>query len=324
MRALCSLLKAACGPFNPWGKRRGFCPTQALSLSSAVAVALLASAALHAQDRVFDRKVPADPRGRVEISNVSGKVDVSGWDRPEVSVHGDLEGGVDRIDIASDHGHTTITVRLPSYSFHGGGANLRVQIPRGSELDVSSVSADVTSTAVQGAQRLKTVSGQIKADIAQSDVETKTVSGDVTLHGHGQPAELHVTTISGNVRLDHGAGEFEATTVSGDLTVQLDPARSVRVRTTSGDFSFQGKLTKDADFDAQTVSGEIKLHAGAEAGYQYEVLTFSGEARDCFNVEAERTSKYAPGHRLSGTRGGGQAHVRLKTMSGEVDLCDRP
>jgi DUF4097 and DUF4098 domain-containing protein YvlB len=201
---------------------------------------------------------------------------------------------------------------------------LRVKIPRGSELDVSSVSADVTSTDVQGVQRLKTVSGEIKADIAQADVETKTVSGDVTLHGHGQAAGLHVTTISGNLRLDRGAGDFEATTVSGDLTVQLDPARSVRVRTTSGDFTFQGKLTKDADFDAQTVSGGIKLHASADAGYEYEVLTFSGDARNCFNVEAERTSRYGPGHRLSGTRGNGAGHVRLKTMSGDVDLCDRP
>jgi DUF4097 and DUF4098 domain-containing protein YvlB len=323
MRALCLLSKAACGPFNPCGKRRGFCHTHALS--PAVVAALLGSAAVHAADaRVFDRQMAAEPRGTVEISNVAGRVEVSGWDRPEISVHGDLEGGVDRVDIASDHGRTTITVRLPSYSFHGGGADLRVKIPRGSELDVSSVSADVTSTDVQGVQRLKTVSGDIKADIAQSDVETKTVSGDVILHGHGQPAQLHVTTISGNVRVERGAGEFEATTVSGGLTVQLDPARSVRVRTTSGEFTFQGKLLKGADVDAQTVSGGITLHAGGEAGIEYEVLTFSGDARNCFNVEAERTSKYGPGSRLSGRRGEGGAHVRLKTMSGNVYLCDRP
>jgi DUF4097 and DUF4098 domain-containing protein YvlB len=323
MRALNSMSKVACDPFDRRGRRHGSGLLH--SLSCVVAIGLLASVAARAADeRVFDREMPAEPRGTVEISNVAGKVEVSGWDRPEVSVHGDLEGGVDRVDIASDHGRTTITVRLPSYSFHGGGADLRVKIPRGSELDVSSVSADVTSSDVQGVQRLKTVSGGIKADIAQSDVEAKTVSGDVVLHGHGQPAQLHVTTISGNVQVDHSAGGFEANTVSGDLSIQLDPARSVRVRTTSGDFSFQGKLLKGADFDAQTVSGEIKLHAGAEAGYEYEVLTFSGDVSNCFNVAAERTSQYGPGRRLSGTRGDGGGHVRLKTMSGGVDVCDRP
>jgi hypothetical protein len=41
---------------------------------------------------------------------------------------------------------------------------------------------------------------------------------------------------------------------------------------------------------------------------------------------AERVSKYAPGRRLNGTRGKpgtGEAKVRLKTMSGDVELCDK-
>ena len=124
------------------------------------------------------------------------------------------------------------------------------QVPRGSELDVSTVSADVTSTDVQGVQRLKTVSGEIRADIAQSDVEAKTISGDIALSGHGQPARLHVSTVSGSLRLEHGAGELEATAVSGAVTVRLDSARSVRVRTTSGDLRFEGKLLRGASFDA--------------------------------------------------------------------------
>ena len=100
-------------------------------------------------------------------------------------------------------------------------------------------------------------------------------------------------------------------------------ARSVRVRTTSGDLRFEGKLLRGASFDAESVSGELIVRASAEAGYAYEVTTFSGDIRDCFNVEAERTDKYGPGHRLSGTRAAGGAHVRLRTMSGGVELCDR-
>jgi DUF4097 and DUF4098 domain-containing protein YvlB len=229
---------------------------------------------------------------------------------------------VERVDVTSDHGHTIIKVVLPSYSFHNGHADLRVQIPRGSELDVSGVSADVSTSDVQGVQRLKTVSGQIKADIA-SDGEIQTVSGDVVLRGHGQPAHLHVSTISGDLRLEHGAGDLEATTVSGDLSVRLDSAHSVRVRTTSGGFRFEGKLLRDAAFDAESVSGELSVRASAEAGYEYEVKTFSGDIRDCFNVAPERTGTYGPGQRLSGTRANGGAHVRLKTMSGGIELCDK-
>jgi DUF4097 and DUF4098 domain-containing protein YvlB len=173
-------------------------------------------------------------------------------------------------------------------------------------------------------QRLKTVSGRIKADFGGADVEAKTVSGDVHLTGSGKPAELHLSSISGGIRLEHGAGDLEATTVSGDLNMQLDPGRSVRTRTTSGRTVIQGSVTKDADLDAQSVSGDVKLHASPQGGYEYEVSTFSGSIHNCFGQEAERVNRYGPGERLNGARGNGAGHVRLKTMSGQIDICDKP
>jgi hypothetical protein len=70
------------------------------------------------------------------------------------------------------------------------------------------------------------------------------------------------------------------------------------------------------------VSGDIKLRATTEDGFEYEAQSLSGDISDCFNVAAERTSQYGPGHKLSGTRGAGSAHVRLKSMSGDLQLCD--
>jgi DUF4097 and DUF4098 domain-containing protein YvlB len=216
-------------------------------------------------------------------------------------------------------------VKFPNFSFGGQGVDLKVKVPRGSEVDVTAVSADVNSTGVTGTQRLKSVSGSIRADIAQADVEAKTVSGDVTLHGEGKPAELHLTTISGSIRLERGAGDVEANTTSGEINMQVDSGRSVRMRTISGDLVFRGSLTKDADVDAQTVSGDVKLHAKPETAYEYEVTTFSGDIDNCFNVKSERTSRYGPGERLSGSLGQGSGgHVRIKTMSGDVNLCDKP
>jgi DUF4097 and DUF4098 domain-containing protein YvlB len=271
-----------------------------------------------------DQAVNADPRGTVEVSNFSGRVEVTGWDQPKVSVHANLSGGINNVDVRSDHGRTTITVRMEHMRWGGGGdADLDIKIPKGSELEVTSVSADVTSRGVVGPQRLKTVSGSIKADFSQADTEAKTVSGEVFLRGDGKPASLHATSISGSIHLERGAGDLEATTVSGDLNVQLEPGRSVRLRTTSGRMILQGKLSKDADVDAQTVSGDVKLHAAPEGGYDYEISTFSGSIHNCFNVEAERTSRYGPGERLNGARGNGAGHVRVKTMSGTVDLCDK-
>ena len=295
------------------------------SVAAAVAAALLvAGPTVHASDRDLDQQVAADPHGIVEISNFSGRVEVSGWDQPQVSVHSVNPSDNVTVELSGGHSHTSITVRSHGMWGGGGEADLRIKIPRGSELDVTGVSSDITTDGILGMQRLKTVSGRIKADFAAADVEAKTVSGDVRLIGAGKPVEMHLSSISGSIRLEHGAGEVDATTVSGDLNVQLDPARSVRTRNTSGRTVIQGSLTKDADLDAQSVSGDVKLHASAQGGYEYEVSTFSGSIHNCFNQESERVNRYGPGERLNGTRDKGSGHVRLKTMSGQIDICDKP
>lgn len=275
----------------------------------------------------FDREVAADPHGVVEITNVSGEVDVSGWDRPMVSIHGDLGSGVKAVDVTSEPGRTVIRVVLPSLSWQwlGGGsgsADLRVQVPRDSRLTVSAVSADVSSTGVTGPQRLQTVSGDITAEIGGADQDVKTVSGDVHLRGNGQQANMHVTTISGDMSIQHVAGDLDASTVNGDVNVSLDLAQSVRLRNTAGDVTFQGRLARGAMLDAQSVSGSIDVRAPADGGYEYEASSFAGDIEDCFNVEPQRASRYGPGRRLNGSLGAGSGEVTLRTMSGSVHLCD--
>jgi DUF4097 and DUF4098 domain-containing protein YvlB len=290
--------------------------------SIGVAVLLAGSALAHADERHIEQQLAADPHGVVEISDIAGTVDVEGWDQPQVAINGDVPGGND-VDVKSEHGRITITVRFPSMSFNTRGVDLRVKVPRTGEVDVTTVSADINSRGITGQQRLKAVSGSVRADIAQSDVEVKTVSGDVTLRGDGKSAGLHLASISGTIRLEHTSGDVEASTTSGGINLALDSGRSVRMRTVSGSVSFRGKLTKDADFDAQTVSGPVKMRADSDNGYEYDVTTFSGDIGNCFNAKAEKTSRYGPGERLSGSLGNGSGHVRLKTMSGDIELCDK-
>jgi DUF4097 and DUF4098 domain-containing protein YvlB len=285
-------------------------------LAGALLMLLGATAASAA---VFDRQVPAQPRGVVDISNFGGNISVSGWDRSEVSVHAELAGGVEGVEMSSEGGHTSIKVRQPGH----GEANLQVKIPKDSELNVSAVSADVTTSGVLGVQRLSAVSGDITAEIAGADVELKTVSGSVQVKGRGQPARLRASTVSGDLHLQHVGGDIEAGTVNGALIASLNGARSVRAHTTSGDLRFEGTLSHGATLEASSISGDLNVRTGIDGGFAYEVSSFSGDISDCFNASPEHT-KYGPGSRLVGTRGDGAGHIRLKTMSGDVQLCDRP
>ena len=284
-------------------------------LAGSVLMLLGATAAYAA---AFDRQVPAQPRGVVEISNFSGNIEVSGWDRSEVSVHAELGGGIEGVEVSSESGHTSIKARQPGH----GEARLQVKIPKDSELNVSAVSADVSTSGVLGVQRLSTISGKITTEIAAADVELKAVSGSVQVKGHGQPARLRASTVSGDVHLEHGAGDIEVGTVNGALIASLDAARSVHARTTSGGVRLEGTLARGATLEASSISGSLTVRTAADGGFAYEVSSFSGNISDCFNASPEHT-QYGPGSRLNGTRGDGAGHVRLRTMSGNVELCDR-
>jgi DUF4097 and DUF4098 domain-containing protein YvlB len=129
--------------------------------------------------------------------------------------------------------------------------------------------------------------------------------------------------VSGEIRLDGGAGSIEATSVSGDVRLEVETVREVRLHSTSGDLTFRGALTPEGNVEAETVSGDVNLRARAPAGFQYEASSFSGDIGNCFGKEAEATSRHGPGSRLSGATGDGKGRVRVKTMSGDVEICDR-
>jgi DUF4097 and DUF4098 domain-containing protein YvlB len=291
------------------------------------ATALLFACALpltaFAGSESVDRKVAAEANGEVVISNVSGTIDVRGWDRNEVQVTGHLGHGVERLDLETSGGRTFVKVVLPRGSSHDGDADIEVSVPKNSSVEVSAVSADVSSRGVLGTQRLKSVSGEVTADIAGDESEVRSVSGDLTVRGTGKPVRLRVSSVSGNLDLTNAAGSLDVVTVSGDARIQMDDTSDVRGRTTSGSLEVRGKLTRDGRVDVEGVSGDITLRLTAPGGLSTEIESFSGDIEGCLAENVERVSKYGPGTRLNIRTVESGARVRAKTLSGDIDICDR-
>jgi DUF4097 and DUF4098 domain-containing protein YvlB len=276
-----------------------------------------------ASGKSFEKRVAADANGEVVISNVSGTVTVRGWDRNEVYVTGELDEDVTRVDVESSGGRTIVKVVLPRGNVNDGEASLDIQVPKNSTVEVSAVSADVSSRGVAGTQRLKSVSGEVVADVAGDNSEVRSVSGDVTVHGGGKPQSLRISSVSGNIDASNIAGKLDLVTVSGDARANMGEATEIRGRTTSGDLEVRAKLARDGRVDVEGVSGEMTLRIAAPDGITFEVESFSGDIMGCLAKGVERVSKYGPGTRLNHRTGDGGARVRAKTLSGDIDICDR-
>lgn len=283
----------------------------------------LASAAAMASGDSVERKVVADANGEVVISNVSGTIDVRGWDRNEVQVTGHLGRSVERLDVESSGGRTIVKVVLPHRGARDGDAVIEVQVPRNSSVDVSAVSADVSSKGVLGTQRLKSVSGEVTADVSGNDSEVRSVSGDVTVRGVGKPSSLRASSVSGSLDITNFGGNIDVVTVSGDARVQASETSEIRGRTTSGSLELYGKLTRDARVDVEGVSGDVTLRLSAPGGLSAEIESFSGDIGGCLAKGVERASKYGPGTRLSVRQVESGARIRAKTLSGDIEFCDR-
>jgi len=277
-----------------------------------------------AADESVNRTLAADPKGEVEISNVAGTITVTGWDRGEVQVTGNLGNAVERLDFESDKSRTLVKVVLRRGSHRGGSdTDLTVRVPQASRINVNTVSAEIMTKGVIGQLRLQSVSGDISSEVTQEDADIKTVSGTIQLRGNGKPGVLSVTTVSGDANVSRVAGEVNASTVSGTLELGLDEVSRAKLRTTSGDLNISGRLKSDAKVDGETISGQLTVDLKGSTDLQVDIESFSGDIDNCGSQQAERTSKYGPGSELRYTVGKGTGRIRLESLSGDISLCVR-
>ena len=294
------------------------CP-QAGPIGAAIGPLLLLAALPVIAGEAVDQRQAANARGSVEISNVAGSVTVRGTRHDEVHVSGEL-GSHARLEFTVDGDRTMIKVVLPRTSMHGGSTDLDIEVPAGSSLAVSTVSADTVVAEVQGALDLQSVSGNIETDAFDKDLKLRTVSGDLDVHGNRGRASLSAVTVSGNIEVKGIGSEVNATSVSGDLSLHMTSAARSRVRTTSGDVILQGTLAKDARIDWESVSGDLTFNVGGTGDTEYDFATASGDIANCFGPQP-LDRRYGLGQELKFREGAGSASLRGRTLSGDISLC---
>ena len=296
------------------------------------AVALIFTFAPQAEGaarRTVDEHRAADPQGQVEIIDVSGRVDVVGWDKAEVAVSGTLGTDVDKLDITTAGTHTTIHVIMKNpggihigFSLGDGGAELVVHMPQRSSLKTSLVSADLVVKDLLGNQELQTVSGDVRSAAAR-EVRVRTVSGDVELTAGAESRVVEVGTVSGDVKVTGGGGEVAINTVSGDCHMSLGTLSRARLKTVSGDYHLSAELAADGRLEAESISGDVTIEfGGALPPAEFDLQSFSGDLTTCSGHKPVKEG-YGPGSRLTYKEGAGTARVRVDTKSGDVSVCTK-
>lgn len=283
---------------------------------------LLLAASAFAQTPI-DQTRPLDARGRIDIDNLKGRIEVHAWDREEVKISGTLGQGVEKLVIEGDRQHLVVEVRYPKHGGWGGNKSgpteLVLNVPRRADLDIESVSANIHVTGVAPASlSIDTVSGDVAAAAAPVKASVDSVSGDMALTFNS--ADVKVQSVSGDVILRGRLnGGVDAETVSGQIEISVngERIRELSATTVSGDADVQTAMAANGDIRLETVSGDLLLRLPRDVSAQARGESFSGTLK-APGVTVEKSR--GPGSSFSTRYGDGAGEIRLQTFSGDAEI----
>jgi DUF4097 and DUF4098 domain-containing protein YvlB len=295
-------------------------------LTVALTVGLAFQAAAASAATPIDQKRPLAADGRIRVSNISGRIVVSTWDKPQVHITGSLGEGVEKLAIEGDEKYLRIEVRYPEHQggFFGFGKRVNIEpsivqvlVPRGASVALEAVSADVEVAGVHGKRlEIDAVSGNVKvSDSTPGTARFENVRGDLDLLLNSPT--VNADTVSGDLTL-RGAltGEVEVESVSGNIIVASTRLRRLEASTVSGDADLRVGIDAGGSLSADSVSGTINIVLPKGSGAKLRAETFSGDIRSPVGHVDEE--EHGPGKSLEARIGDGRADIDLESFSGDI------
>jgi len=282
---------------------------------------LVANAAVAAES--VDESRPASAEGRIQFIGVTGDIEIIGHDAGEWLLSGTLGDDVDELVIEGGPDDWTIRLEMKKgnigWNLGRKSTELRMLVPRKSELDVKTVSGDLQLRELDGRSvSAKTVSGDLDlADVTPQRLSASSVSGDVNAKG-GASEINRIRSVSGDVETTGTGGRVELETVSGNLSVEGRAVSELSIESVSGDVVARIRPTERSRIDISSHSGDVELLLPAETGIRVEAETFSGSISSAFGGEVR--SGRGPGESMSMEAGSAGVEIDASTFSGNLRI----
>ncbi len=280
------------------------------------AVLLMLASACAVAGQSVDKSWDIDANANISIENVAGSIEISGWDRNEAHLTGELGNSVEELQINATGAALQISV-INRNQRNVDSTELKLMVPKGASIDVSAVSADIDISGLDNEKlTANSVSGNVEVTALSRRVSIESVSGDLAFSG--ETARISAETVSGDMNLSGVSGEIEATTVSGDMELQAGMVNSVKLETVSGDMTAVVEVSGNGKLSAESMSGDVTILLPASQAGLFKAQSFSG--RISTNFGSVEQAKHGPGSHLKHLAGNSGAEVRVESFSGNIKL----
>lgn len=179
----------------------------------------------------FSQTCPLSAEGSVTLNNINGPVEISAWDKNEVSIEAVKEASdeeaIKHIQIKVESTPAALTIKTEhdkTWKFWDrfqASVRYTLRVPRSARLEkINTVNASITVTGVHGSMNLDTVNGSIKATGLMADARLDSVNGNLT-------AEFESLKTVKNVKLESVNGRTE-------ITLPKNASASISTRSVNG------------------------------------------------------------------------------------------
>jgi len=307
--------------------------TAALAVSFVLVFAFSVSVSLAKEkyEEKFEKTVPLAKEGKINISNISGDIEVRTWTQDQVKIQAvkvsqagseaKAKENAAKIDIeVTQEGNVlNIETKYPKSPF-GGSINVSVNywlwIPEKAALDAKSISGNIDVEGPGGSVELSAISGDVGLRRASKGGDCSAVSGNLVVSGVS--GDLFLKSVSGDIKATQVKGSVQGETVSGSVEMlDISEASAVRLKSLSGVVVYRGQINRAGTYNLKSHSGTIEMLLPADAAFDLEAETFSGDIATDFEVKVVgKVSR----KEISGVVNGGGASVKLSTFSGSINL----
>ena len=229
----------------------------------------------------IDETVKMSGKGTVQVENLAGSIEFSGWDRDEVQIRGEAGDDVEEVEIDSTSQGVQVRVRNARNQRSVDGTDLYLRIPKTANIEAEGVSADISVSGISGKSIiLNTVSGDLDIDAEPTRIELSSVSGEIELEG--DIGRSSVESVSGDITMNGPSGEVSVSTVSGDLTLDAGKVSRGRFESVSGEVSLSLALEDGGRLTCDSMSGDVSLRLPASQEAEFSAQSYSGDIRTDF------------------------------------------
>jgi DUF4097 and DUF4098 domain-containing protein YvlB len=303
---------------------------------------------LRGSEKAEEEKAIAVPAQGITVLSVSqprSDFEITGTDGDQISIRADIQVWAEEqdeaeeklrsLDITTENDSGTLRIKVagpPWTKKRRTKVDFTIEMPRHITAEISSASGQITVSGLHNGTRLNTASGEVELSDCQGENILSSASGDISVAGSSQ-ASLKINTASGDIEVSDCSGDLafqtvsgdvsaslsgnvQGQTVSGDIDIKAEKPGEIKINSTSGDIQFSGPVNEGNNSAIATISGDVSVVLENGSSLMIEAGTVSGDIDCGLELAGSRQSSRS----LSGKLGGGQGSLKVKTVSGDIEI----